>query len=404
MGDNNTSGISSDLSGVVIENSTEVKVYETFDEMGLPDNLLRGIYSYGFERPSKIQQKAIVPIKNGMDILAQAQSGTGKSGSFIAGSMSRIDVTLNKPQVFILVPTQELAKQIYNVAKDIGNFLPVKCYCATGGTPIRDDIKAIESGVQFIVGTPGRMYFLMERNILRTQHIKVLILDEADQMLEDRFYKQVMCILELGFPNTTRVALFSATMPKEVVEVANKLLVNPVKILIPPEDVTLDGIKQYAVDVDKDEWKYEILCDIYKQLNINQAIIYCNKRQSAEWLSEKLSGDGYPLLCIHGDMENLERRRRMEEFRSGHVRVLISTDLLARGIDIQQISLVINYELPQNRENYIHRIGRSGRYGRKGCAINLISSNEKRIREEIETHYSIKMQELPMDLSKIILS
>jgi translation initiation factor 4A len=372
--------------------------------MGLPDNLLRGIYSHGFERPSKIQQKAIVPIREGNDILAQAQSGTGKSVSFIAGSMSRIDVSLNKPQVFILVPTQELAKQIYNVATSVGSFLPVNCYCATGGTPIRDDIKAIENGVQFIVGTPGRMYYLMERNILRTKDIKVLVMDEADQMLEDRFYKQVMCILDIGFPNTTKVALFSATMPKEVVEVANKLLQNPVRILIPPEDVTLDGIKQYIVDVEKDEWKYEILCDIYKQLNINQAIIYCNKRQSAEWLSEKLSNDGYPLLCIHGDMENAERRKRMEEFRSGHVRVLISTDLLARGIDIQQISLVINYELPMNRENYIHRIGRSGRYGKKGVAINLVSNNESKMKQEIETYYSTKMDELPMDLSSIILS
>jgi len=387
-----------------MEGNTDVKVYESFDEMGLPENLLRGIYSHGFEKPSKIQQKAIVPIKEGNDILAQAQSGTGKSVSFIAGSMSRIDVSLNKPQVFILVPTQELAKQIFNVAKSVGSFLPVNCYCATGGTPIRDDIKAIESGVQFIVGTPGRMYYLMERNILRTKDIKVLVMDEADQMLEDRFYKQVMCILEIGFPNTTKVALFSATMPKEVVEVANKLLQNPVRILIPPEDVTLDGIKQYIVDVEKDEWKYEILCDIYKQLNINQAIIYCNKRQSAEWLSEKLSNDGYPLLCIHGDMENAERRKRMEEFRSGHVRVLISTDLLARGIDIQQISLVINYELPMNRENYIHRIGRSGRYGKKGVAINLVSNNESKMKQEIETYYSTKMDELPMDLSSIVLS
>ena len=295
--------------------TNNVSEYKSFDDMGLPENLLRGIYSYGFEKPSKIQEKAIVPIRERKDILAQAQSGTGKTGAFTIGSMSVIDPTLNKPQVFVLVPTQELAKQIYNVAKNIGSFLPVNCYCATGGTPIKDDITAIENGVQFIVGTPGRMFYLMERNILKTRDIKCLILDEADQMLEDRFYKQVMCILEIGFPNTTKVALFSATMPKEVIEVANKLLQEPVRILVPAEDVSLDGIEQYIVDVEKDEWKYEILCDIYKQLNINQAIIYCNKRQSAEWLSDKLSNDGYPLLCIHGDMENSERRRRMQEFR-----------------------------------------------------------------------------------------
>ena len=265
-------------------------------------------------------------------------------------------------------------------------------------------MKAIDNGIQFIVGTPGRIFDLINRKVLRTENIRCLIMDEADQMLEDRFYKQVMCILDMGFPKTTKVALFSATMPKEVIEVANKLLQNPVRILIPPEDVTLEGIKQYCVMLEKEEWKYDVLCDIYKQLNINQAIIYCNKRQRAEWLADKLSVDGYPLSCIHGEMENDERRRRMEEFRSGKIRVLISTDLLARGIDVQQVSLVINFELPMNRENYIHRIGRSGRYGRKGVAINLIAPNEGKIKTEIETHYSTKMVDLPDELSNLILN
>ena len=387
-----------------ISESNALKAYETFDEMGLSDSLLRGIYSYGYERPSKIQQLAIVPIKEHNDILAQAQSGTGKSCSFIVGSMSLIDVNIQKLQVMVLVPTQELAKQIHGVAQALGTYLPVSCYSATGGTPIRDDMKAIDNGIQFIVGTPGRIFDLINRKVLRTENIRCLIMDEADQMLEDRFYKQVMCILDMGFPKTTKVALFSATMPKEVIEVANKLLQNPVRILIPPEDVTLEGIKQYCVMLEKEEWKYDVLCDIYKQLNINQAIIYCNKRQRAEWLAEKLSADGYPLSCIHGEMENDERRRRMEEFRSGKIRVLISTDLLARGIDVQQVSLVINFELPMNRENYIHRIGRSGRYGRKGVAINLIAPNEGKIKTEIETHYSTKMVDLPDELSNLILN
>jgi len=383
--------------------SDEVKNYESFEDMNFPDNLLRGVYSYGFEKPSKIQQMAIVPIKEGRDVLAQAQSGTGKTFCFVSGSMSRIDLSINKPQVFVLVPTQELAKQIYEVAKNIGSFMPVTCYCATGGSPIMNDIKTIENGVQFIVGTPGRMFDLMNRNVLQTNNIKSLILDEADQMLEDRFYKQVMCILEMGFPNTTRVALFSATMPKEVVEVANKMLVDPIRILLRPEQVTLEGIKQFKVDLEKEEWKYEVLCDIYKQLNINQALIYCNTRKRAEWLADKLSSDGYPLLCIHGDMENSERRKRMDEFRCGKVRVLISTDLLARGINVQQVSLVINFELPMNRENYIHRIGRSGRFGKKGVSINLISPNEHKMKDDIETYYSTKMIELPLDLSTLVL-
>ena len=386
-----------------MEAVSEVKIYKSFDEMGIPENLLRGIYSYGYELPSKIQQLAIVPIKDKNDILAQAQSGTGKTCAFTVGSMSVMDPTLMKPQVMILAPTQELAKQIYNVAKALGTYLPISCYSATGGSPIRDDVKAIENGAQFIVGTPGRIFDLINRRVLHTEHIRCLIMDEADQMLEDRFYKQVMCILEMGFPKTTKVALFSATMPQEVIDVANKLLQNPVRILIPPEDVTLDGIKQFCVLLEKEDWKYDVLCDIYKQLNINQAIIYCNKRQRAEWLASKLSADGYPLSCIHGEMDNDERRRRMEEFRTGKIRVLISTDLLARGIDIQQISLVINFELPINRENYIHRIGRSGRYGRKGVAINLLCPSELKIRTEIESHYTTTMVDLPEDLSLIEL-
>jgi translation initiation factor 4A len=381
----------------------EVKRYESFDEMGLPDSLLRGIYSYGYERPSKIQSLAIVPISQGNDILAQANSGTGKTASFLCGSLCRLDVKLNKPQIMILVPTQELAKQIYEVAKQLGSFMGVHCLCATGGNAIREDISSIENGVHLVVGTPGRMFDLMNRGKLTTENMRCLILDEADQMLEDRFYKQVMCILELGFPNTTKVSLFSATMPKEVLEVSAKLLQNPVRILIPPEQVSLEGIKQFKVELDREEHKYEVLCDIYKQLNINQALIYCNTRKRAEWLAEKLSADGYPLLCIHGEMENTERRKRMEDFRNGKVRVLIATDLLARGIDVQHVSLVMNFELPINRENYIHRIGRSGRFGRKGVSINLLSPNESKMKEELENHYTIKMEELPFDLATIVL-
>ena len=385
-----------------MESTTDIKKYESFDEMDLPENLLRGVYSFGYERPSKIQTLGIVPILQGHDILGMANSGTGKTATFLIGSLARLNVSLKKPQILILVPTQELAKQIFEVAKSIGSYLPISCLCATGGNSIRDDINIIDNGVHLVVGTPGRIFDLMNRGKLTTENIQNLILDEADQMLEDRFYKQVMCILEIGFPRTTKVALFSATMPKEVIEVANKLLQDPVRILIPAEQVSLDGIQQYIVE-EKEEFKYDVLCDIYKQLTINQALIYCNTRKRAEWLAEKLSADGYPLLCIHGEMENSERRRRMEDFRSGKVRVLISTDLLARGIDVQHVSLVMNFELPSNRENYIHRIGRSGRFGKKGVAINLVCPNEQKMKEDIETHYTIKMKELPIDLSMIKL-
>lgn len=387
-----------------------IRSFENFDEMGLPENLLRGIYSIGFERPSAIQQKAIRPIVEGKDILAQAQSGTGKTGTFCIGSMSRVDPNLKAPQVLVLTPTRELAQQIESVAKGLSEKIPLSVYCAVGGTELHHDLRALDRGAQFIIGTPGRIYDLMNRKALSgggpalpRQHIKVLILDEADQMLEDKFHEQIMCILDLGFANSTQVALFSATMPPRVVEVAERLLRDPVRILIPPEEVTLEGIKQYSVELEKEEWKIEALLDIYSQLNINQAMIYCNKRQRVEWLAEKLANQGFPLSYIHGEMEVGERKRRMQEFRNGTVRVLISTDLLARGIDVQQVSLVINYELPTNQENYIHRIGRSGRFGRKGVAINLIGPDEVTMVREIENHYGTVVSSLPNDLGKLLV-
>jgi translation initiation factor 4A len=390
--------------------SSKIDVYDSFDTMDLPESLLRGIYSYGFERPSAIQQKAIKPIASGMDVLAQAQSGTGKTGTFCIGSMARIDISIKAPQVLILTPTRELAQQIETVASGLSQNMGLSVYCAVGGTELHQDLKALDKGAQFIIGTPGRVYDLMNRKALNgngpalsRNNIRVLIMDEADQMLEDKFHEQVMCILDRGFPAATQVALFSATMPSQVVEVAERLLRNPVRILVPPEEVTLEGIKQYAVDLPKEEWKIEALFDIYSQLNINQAMIYCNKRQRVEWLAEKLQNQGFPISYIHGEMEVGERKRRMASFRTGEVRVLISTDLLARGIDVQQVSLVINYELPTNKENYIHRIGRSGRFGRKGVAINIVGPDEVTMLKDIEKHYGTHIDSLPEDLGKLLI-
>jgi hypothetical protein len=242
----------------------------------------------------------------------------------------------------------------------------------------------------------------MDRNILKRDNIRVLVLDEADQMLEDRFKEQVLCILNKGFPKETRIALFSATMDTPVREVANQLLNNPVKILINPDAVPLDGIKQYFVQVEKEEWKVEVLADLYKQLTISQALIYCNSRKTAEKLAQKMTEYGYPLCCIHGEMEPTDRKKRMDEFRMGETRVMISTDLLARGIDVQQVSLVINYELPIEKESYIHRIGRAGRFGRKGVTINILLSSEISLMEELKNHYKFPVEEMPANVSAIM--
>jgi translation initiation factor 4A len=386
----------------VLTPSDDVKLYKEFDEMNLPENLLRGIYAYGFEKPSAIQEKGIVPIAEGRDVLAQAQSGTGKTGTFVIGSLSRVDETIKKPQVLVLVHVRELAQQIEKVAKALGTFMNLQVLCAVGGNPLRDDIRQLEGGAQFIVGTPGRVFDLVNRNVLDRSEIRVLIMDEADQMLEDLFYKQVMCILEKGFPEKTRVALFSATMPEQVVEVANKILNDPVRVLIKPAAVRLEGIQQFFVPLDREDHKFECICDLYKNLNISQAVIFCNKRQKAEMLAERMTAQGYPVTCLHGELEKPERTRRMKQFIEGSTRVMVATDIIARGIDVQQISLVINYELPTNRENYVHRIGRAGRFGRKGTTINMLLPEEEGMMKDISEHYDMKVLPLPDSISNLV--
>lgn len=386
----------------VLTPSDDVKLYKEFDEMNLPENLLRGVFAYGFEKPSAIQEKGIVPIAEGRDVLAQAQSGTGKTGTFVIGSLARVDEAIKKPQVLVLVHVRELAQQIEKVARALGSFMNLQVLCAVGGNPLRDDIRQLEGGAQFIVGTPGRVFDLVNRNVLDRSEIRVLIMDEADQMLEDLFYKQVMCILEKGFPEKTRVALFSATMPEQVVEVANKILSNPVRVLIKPAAVRLEGIQQFFVPLDREDHKFECICDLYKNLNISQAVIFCNKRQKAEMLAERMTAQGYPVTCLHGELEKPERTRRMKQFIEGSTRVMVATDIIARGIDVQQISLVINYELPTNRENYVHRIGRAGRFGRKGTTINMLLPEEEGMMKDISEHYDMKVEPLPDSISNLV--
>jgi superfamily II DNA/RNA helicase len=378
---------------------TDITSYDTFDAMGLPDPLIRGIYGYGFERPSMIQQLAIVPMSGSTDILAQAQSGTGKTGAFSIGALSVVDTTIQAPQVLILCPTRELSQQTERVIRSIGSFMNLKVLSATGGNKLHQDIRALQTGVHAVVGTPGRVFDLIRRGELHVEQIKYIILDEADQMLEELFSEQIRAILDSPFPPITKLALFSATMPQHVLDIAETYLTNPVRILLPPEEVTLDGIKQYFVLLEREEWKLSVLLDLYQNLTVNQALIYVNKRHKAEWLAKQLAAQGFTLEYIHGEMEVEDRKKKMDDFRSGAVRVMISTDLLARGIDVQQVSLVINYDMPIQRENYVHRIGRSGRYGKKGVAINLICGDEHHALKDLETHYSTTISELPEDLS-----
>mmetsp|Transcript_15758 Transcript_15758/g.36270 ORF Transcript_15758/g.36270 Transcript_15758/m.36270 type:complete len:412 (-) Transcript_15758:1308-2543(-) len=389
-----------DLTDADIASNWE-EVIETFDAMELPEELLRGIYSYGFEKPSAIQQRAIRPAILGRDLIAQAQSGTGKTATFAIGCLAVIDQTVQECQALILAPTRELACQIQKVVLALGDYMDIKVHACVGGTAVRDDIRTLQNGVHVVVGTPGRVNDMITRRALRLDNMKQFFLDEADEMLSRGFKEQIYDIFKF-LPEQVQVCLFSATMPLDVLEVTNRFMREPVRILVKKDELTLEGIKQFYIAVDREEWKLETLCDLYETLTITQAIIYCNTRRKVDWLQEEMQKRDFTVSCMHGDMDQRERDIIMREFRTGSSRVLITTDLLARGIDVQQVSLVINFDLPTNRENYIHRIGRSGRFGRKGVAINFLTEGDVRYLRDIEQFYTTEITEMPMDVADLI--
>lgn len=377
------------------------QVVDNFDNMDLKPELLRGVYAYGFERPSAIQQRAIVPVVKGHDVIAQAQSGTGKTATFSISILQKLDMSIKGTQALILAPTRELAQQIQKVVVALGDYMNIECHACIGGTNVRDDMAKLQEGAHVVVGTPGRVYDMINRRALRTDTIKMFCLDEADEMLSRGFTEQIYEVFQL-LPAETQVVLLSATMPADVLEVSKKFMRDPVKILVKRDELTLEGIKQFYIAVEKEEWKLDTLCDLYETVTITQAVIFCNTRRKVDWLTEKLHSREFTVSAMHGDMEQKAREVLMKEFRSGSSRVLITTDLLARGIDVQQVSLVINYDLPSNRENYIHRIGRGGRFGRKGVAINFVTTEDVRMLRDIEQFYNTQIDEMPLNVADLI--
>jgi translation initiation factor 4A len=377
------------------------EVTDNFDDMNLKEELLRGVFAYGFEKPSAIQQRAILPVIKGHDVIAQAQSGTGKTATFSISILQSIDISIRKCQALVLSPTRELAQQIQKVVLALGDYMDCKCHACIGGTNVRDDMKILEAGVHVVVGTPGRVWDMINRRALNTENIKMFVLDEADEMLSRGFKDQNYEVFQL-LPPQTQVVLLSATMPPDVLEVTKNFMRDPIRILVKRDELTLEGIKQFYVSVEKEEWKLDTLCDLYETVTITQAIIFCNTRRKVDWLTEKMQSREFTVSAMHGEMTQAEREVIMREFRSGSSRVLITTDLLARGIDVQQISLVINYDLPANRENYIHRIGRGGRFGRKGVAINFVTNEDVRMLRDIEQFYNTQIEEMPMNIAELI--
>jgi len=374
---------------------------DNFDDMGLREDLLRGIYAYGFEKPSAIQQKGILPLVRGHDSICQAQSGTGKTATFAIGVLQCIDLASRECQALLLAPTRELAQQIQKVVVALGDYMQAQCHACIGGTNVREDIRRLEQGVHVVVGTPGRVYDMINRGALKPNTIKVFVLDEADEMLSRGFKDQIYDVFRF-LSSKVQVCLFSATMPPEVLELTKTFMRDPVRILVKKDELTLEGIKQFYVAVDREDWKLDTLCDLYETLTITQAIIYVNTRRKVDWLYDRMTQKDFTVSSVHGDMDQKQRDEIMDEFRNGSTRVLITTDLLARGIDVQQVSLVINYDLPTNKENYIHRIGRGGRFGRKGVAINFVTTEDARTLKEIESYYNTHIDEMPANVADLI--
>jgi len=396
------SGIRDDDEKLNFETSEDVEVRASFDQMGLNESLTRGVFAYGFERPSAIQQRAIGPIIKGRDVIAQAQSGTGKTATFSIGVLQSINTQSRECQALILSPTRELAQQIQKVVLALGDFMSINCHACIGkANTITEDMHALEAGVHVVSGTPGRVFDMISRRYLRTRTIKMLVLDEADEMLNLGFKEQIYDIYR-HLPPATQVVLVSATLTPDVLAVTKKFMNNPIRILVKRDEITVEGIKQFFVAVEKEEWKFDTLCDLYDTLTITQAVIFCNTRRKVDWLTDKMRKANFAVASMHGEMPQNERDEIMKTFRSGENRVLITTDLWARGIDVSQVSLVINYDLPNNRENYIHRIGRSGRFGRKGVAINFVNNEDIRILRDIEQFYATQIDEMPMNVADLI--
>jgi translation initiation factor 4A len=384
-----------------IEETKNLETFNSWDDIDLQPKLLRGIYAYGFEKPSPIQQKTVLSLSSKKDVIGQAQSGTGKTGAFSVGSLQRVDVKENTTQVLVLSHTHELAEQNYDVIKAMGNFMKIRSHILIGGTPVENDKQILLSDEKphVIVGTPGRVQDMLKREFLVGSTIKILVVDEADEMLSTCFKDQVYNIFQY-LTNDVQVALFSATMPEDVKQLSTRFMRDPVKVFVPAKSLALDGLAQFYISLNDDREKYITLKDLYSTVTLGQTIIYCNSVRRVQDLADAMKQDGFPVISLHSSMDKEERHQVLKDFRTGSYRALVSSDITARGINIQQVNVVINFDLCKSVHTYLHRIGRCARWGRKGLAINFITRRDTQSKNDIESHYDITIKELPGDFQK----
>lgn len=397
------------------EHKSTEKQINSFDELDISAELLRGIYGYGFEKPSPIQARAILPMMEGRDLIAQAQSGTGKTGAFVIGTLANVDTAFAETQAIIMLPTHELSHQVADVMTKIGAMMPglrVKTLVGSGGgsvnaplsiqrntnsNSVQEDMASLHNKIpHVIVGCPGRICDMLNRGAIVMTQIRQFVLDEADEMLSRGFEEQVRRVYR-DLPEVAPIAMFSATLSPEMMRFAETLTNqdNTVRIEVAHDKLSLDGIKQYYVEVYNDMQKYDTIKDLYQHISLAQCIIYCNSVERVLHLYADMKQDQFPVGCIHSRMSGGERNAVFDDFKSGKIRVLISSDITARGIDVQQVNMVVNFDVSKNEHTYLHRIGRSGRWGRKGTAINLITPRDAYMIQRLETYYCCQISALP---------
>ncbi|KAL5281781.1 DDX6 family protein [Megaselia abdita] len=363
-----------------------------FEEFCLKRELLMGIFEKGWEKPSPIQESAIPIALSGKDILARAKNGTGKTGAYCIPVLEQIDPTKNIIQALVIVPTRELALQTSQICIELAKHLDIRVMVTTGGTNLKDDIMRIYQKVQLIIATPGRILDLMDKRVADMSHCKILVLDEADKLLSQDFQDMLDHVI-MKLPKEPQILLFSATFPLSVKNFMDKHLRDPYEINL-MEELTLKGVTQYYAFV-QERQKVHCLNTLFSKLQINQSIIFCNSTQRVELLAKKITDLGYCCYYIHAKMAQAHRNRVFHDFRQGLCRNLVCSDLFTRGIDVQAVNVVINFDFPRMAETYLHRIGRSGRFGHLGIAINLITYDDRFDLHRIEKELGTEIKPIP---------
>ncbi|KYQ88822.1 putative RNA helicase [Tieghemostelium lacteum] len=368
-----------------------------FDDLHLKRDLLRGIFEKGYVKPSPIQEKAIPIALAGRDIMARAKNGTGKTASFLIPALEKTDTTKDVIQVLILVPTRELALQTSQVCKELGKYMNVQVMASTGGTSLKDDIMRLYNPVHILVATPGRVLDLAQKNVANLSNTHTMIMDEADKLLSPEFQPLVEQLIHF-LPTSRQILLFSATFPVTVKSFKDTYLSKAYEINL-MDELTLKGVTQYYAFVEERQ-KIHCLNTLFSKLQINQSIIFCNSVNRVELLAKKITELGYSCFFIHAKMVQSHRNRVFHDFRNGSCRNLVSSDLFTRGIDIQDVNVVINFDFPKHSETYLHRIGRSGRFGHLGLAINLITYEDRFNLYKIEQELGTEIKPIPPVIDK----